>query len=66
MRNQPKLRIIKMAEQAGLKLSIDQQVAFERAVKLIVGECAEVAFCNFHVSGGDLGDLMKQHFGIQS
>ena len=33
--------------------------------ELIVKECREVAFCNSHVSGLELGNLMKQHFGIE-
>jgi hypothetical protein len=37
----------------------------EKFAELIVRECAEVAFCNFHVSGGDLGDLLKEHFGVE-
>ena len=33
--------------------------------ELIVRECAEVAGCNGHVSGFALGDLIKQHFGVE-
>jgi hypothetical protein len=33
--------------------------------ELIVKECAEVAGCNGHVSGFALGDLIKQHFGVE-
>ena len=33
--------------------------------ELIVQECAEVAGCNAHVSGFSLGDLIKQHFGVE-
>lgn len=33
--------------------------------ELIVRECAEVAGCNAHVSGFSLGDLIKQHFGVE-
>jgi hypothetical protein len=33
--------------------------------ELIVRECAEVAGCNGHVSGFSLGDLIKQHFGVE-
>ena len=32
--------------------------------ELIVRECAEVAGCNGHVSGFSLGDLIKEHFGV--
>jgi hypothetical protein len=38
----------------------------EKFAQLIVRECAEVAACNAHVSGFSLGDLMKQHFGLNS
>ena len=37
----------------------------ETFAELIVGECAEVAGCNGHVSGFALGDLIKQHFGVE-
>lgn len=37
----------------------------ERFAKLIVRECAEVAACNGHVSGFSLGDLIKEHFGVE-
>jgi hypothetical protein len=30
--------------------------------ELIINECAEVAGCNAHVSGFELGDLIKEHF----
>ena len=33
--------------------------------ELIVKECAEVAGCNGHVSGFTLGDLIKEHFGVE-
>lgn len=33
--------------------------------ELIIKECAEVAGCNGHVSGFALGDLIKQHFGVE-
>lgn len=39
---------------------------FEKFVELFVRECAEVAACNAHVSGFALGDLLKQHFGVQA
>jgi hypothetical protein len=37
----------------------------EKFAELIVRECAEVAGCNGHVSGFSLGDLIKQHFGVE-
>ena len=42
-----------------------QEEFIERFAKLIVKECAEVAGCNGHVSGFTLGDLIKEHFGIE-
>jgi len=33
--------------------------------ELIVKECADVAGCNGHVSGFALGDLIKEHFGVE-
>ena len=33
--------------------------------EMIVRECAEVAGCNGHVSGFSLGDLIKEHFGVE-
>jgi hypothetical protein len=41
-------------------VAIDQKFA-----ELIVRECAEVAGCNGHVSGFALGDLIKEHFGVE-
>ena len=37
----------------------------DRFAELIVRECAEVAGCNGHVSGFTLGDLIKEHFGVE-
>jgi hypothetical protein len=40
--------------------------AFEsKFAELIVQECSEVAGCNAHVSGFELGDLIKKHFGVE-
>lgn len=30
----------------------------------LIKECAEVAGCNGHVSGFELGDLILEHFGL--
>ena len=46
----------------------DSAVCEEGAKKfaeLIVKECAEVAHCNFHVDGVTLGNIMKEHFGVE-
>ena len=37
----------------------------QRLAELIVRECAEVAGCKGHVSGFTLGDLIKEHFGVE-
>ena len=37
----------------------------DRFAELIIRECAEVAGCNGHVSGFTLGDLIKEHFGVE-
>ena len=36
----------------------------EKLIEHIVCECVELAACNGHVSGFALGDLMKEHFGV--
>ena len=33
--------------------------------ELIVEQCAGLAGCNGHVSGFALGDLIRQHFGVE-
>ena len=72
-------RIKKLAEQAGFCMWTDEEwnpgdvidwaarydKEFEKFAKLIVKECAEVAGCNGHVSGFTLGDLIKEHFGVE-
>jgi hypothetical protein len=37
----------------------------EKFAELIVRECAEIAHCNFHVDGVTLGNIMKEHFGVE-
>ena len=37
----------------------------EKFAELIIKECAELAGCNAHVSGFALGDLIKEHFGVE-
>jgi hypothetical protein len=43
----------------------DSNDLIRRFAELIVKECAEVAGCNGHVSGFALGDLIKEHFGVE-
>lgn len=47
-------------------ITFDPPESLEKFAELIVGECAEVAGCNGHVSGFALGDLLKKHFGVES
>jgi hypothetical protein len=37
----------------------------EKFAELIIKECSEVAGCNAHVSGFELGDLIKEYFGVE-
>ena len=43
----------------------DSNDLIRRFAELIAKECAEVAGCNGHVSGFALGDLIKEHFGVE-
>ena len=54
-------RIIELMEQATDEVGLDANMFAE----LIIRECAEVAGCNGHVSGFTLGDLIKEHFGVE-
>ena len=72
-------RIKLLAEQAGFCMWTDEEwnpgdvidwgcrydKEFEKFAELIIRECAEVAGCNGHVSGFTLGDLIKEHFGVE-
>jgi hypothetical protein len=69
-----KERIKELARQAqvgsaefgnGINYFVSTEETFNRFADLIVKECAEVAGCNGHVSGFSLGDLIKQHFGVE-
>ena len=56
-------RLHQFKQQAGIDFNPDQE-GLDLFAQLIVKECAEVSGCNFHVSGFALGDLIKQHFGV--
>ena len=60
-------RIKQLSIEAGFPEWSNHAIEFEleKFAELIVRECVEVAFCNFHVSGGDLGNLLKEHFGVE-
>jgi malate synthase len=60
-------QIAKIAKQAGLTLSVDQQVAFQRAAELIVKECAKIAgkaeYSDTWLE--PVEDAIKKHFGVE-
>ena len=65
--------IKEFAEQAGYKplpgfdfANSLEETYLKKFAELIVRECAEFAGCNGHVSGFTLGDLIKEHFGVES
>jgi hypothetical protein len=65
-------RIKEFARQAGFKVNWQHEdvqaikmAQYKEFAELIVRECAEVAGCNGHVSGFSLGDLIKEHFGVE-
>ena len=63
-------RIKLLAEQAGAGWDDKYHwyvgsVAMEKFAKLIVKECCEVAHCNFHVDGLTLGQILREHFGVE-
>ena len=64
--------IKEFARQAGFKVNWQHEdvqaikmAQYKEFAELIVRECAEVAGCNGHVSGFSLGDLIKEHFGVE-
>jgi hypothetical protein len=68
-------QLLKIAQQAGLTLSVDQQVAFQRAAELIVQECADFIaplgdWCGGHgeprmPSTSECAKKLKEHFGVE-
>lgn len=60
-------KIKELANEAGLPTYNPEGVPtkIEKFAELIIKECAELAGCNAHVSGFALGDLIKEHFGIE-
>jgi hypothetical protein len=73
-------QILKIAKQAGLTLSMDQQVAFQRAAELIVRDCAslcEIQSRSYTYSftpakarlaestAKNCGTIIKRHFGVE-
>lgn len=42
-----------------------REILMGKFAELIVKECVEVAHCNFHVDGLALGNIMKEHFGVE-
>ena len=63
-------RIKELAEQAwdttAVSPDFGHPVSFaEKFAELIVRECCEVAHCNFHVDGLTLGNILREHFGVE-
>jgi hypothetical protein len=58
-----KKRIQYFKKCAGIDYNPDQE-GLDLFAELIIKECAELAGCNSHVSGFTLGDLIKDHFGL--
>ncbi len=62
-------RLRELAVQSGIyNLNLVDETEYwilEKFAELIVRECAEVAHCNFHVDGVTLGNIMKEHFGVE-
>ena len=66
-------RIRELVEQAGGSIGTGLEFAvvfseledFEKFTQSLVQKCAEVAHCNFHVDGVTLGNIMKEHFGVE-
>jgi hypothetical protein len=58
-------QILKIAKQAGLTFSVDQQVAFQRAAELIVQECANRATWAQDTNEADIGGEVLKHFGVE-
>ena len=63
-------RIKELAEQAwdttAVSPDFGHPVSFaEKFAELIVKECCEVAHCNFHVDGLTLGNILREHFGVE-
>jgi hypothetical protein len=53
--------LAQLAHEAGIIVNAESA----KFAELIVAECADVAGCNGHVSGFALGDLIKEHFGVE-
>lgn len=59
-------RILEILNQSGLKLSLDEQVKFQRAAKLIVQECAElVETQHTWITSVAASALIRKHFGVE-
>jgi len=57
--------INQLANEARLTLSIDQQVAFQRAAELIVKEClSQVKEVVIPITADTIESKIKEHFGV--
>jgi len=41
------------------------EAMIQKFAELIIQECCEVAHCNSHVGGMTLGNITKEHFGVE-
>jgi hypothetical protein len=57
-------QLLKIAKQAGLTLSVDQQIAFRRAAELLVKECANISN-QAEKQCQHPGTEIKKHFGVE-
>lgn len=58
--------IKQLAHEAGLTLSVDQQIAFQRAAELIVKEClSQVKEVVIPITADAIEDKIKEHFGVK-
>lgn len=65
-------RILEILNQSGLRLSVDEQVKFQRAAALIVRECMKAAKPNYQITPSDsiyyverAVDRIAEHFGVK-
>ena len=52
-------------DECGYGCGRTQEFDQEKFAELIVKECCEVAHCNFHVDGLTLGQILREHFGVE-
>jgi hypothetical protein len=63
-------QLLKIAQQAGLTLSVDQQVAFQRAAEALVRQCISMVLPYNEDEPNaeklyELADAIGEHFGVE-